>query len=131
MDFKTVSSHYAAAVLAQSGPACRGLVHVDFNSAHRIEEFEDGRGRVLLHAVWATKRGAVCAVGTQSVSAARGCEALPGLRSLSKATQAVFGELETGAKAAMPAVAIMMIGEQPGDQEDLQGRPFVGPPANY
>lgn len=48
-----------------------------------------------------------------------------------KATQAVFGELETGAKAAMPAVAIMMIGEQPGDQEDLQGRPFVGPPANY
>ena len=44
-----------------------------------------------------------------------------------KATQAVFGELETGTKAAKPTVAIMMIGEQPGDQEDLQGRPFVGP----
>jgi uracil-DNA glycosylase len=43
------------------------------------------------------------------------------------ATQAVFGELETGAKVAKPAVAIMMIGEQPGDQEDRQGRPFVGP----
>ena len=24
-------------------------------------------------------------------------------------------------------IAIMMIGEQPGDQEDKQGRPFVGP----
>ena len=22
---------------------------------------------------------------------------------------------------------VMMVGEQPGDQEDLQGRPFVGP----
>jgi uracil-DNA glycosylase family protein len=43
------------------------------------------------------------------------------------ATQAVFGELETGAKANEPKVAVMMIGEQPGDQEDKQGRPFVGP----
>jgi uracil-DNA glycosylase family protein len=43
------------------------------------------------------------------------------------ATQAVFGELETGARAKKPKVAIMMIGEQPGDQEDRQGRPFVGP----
>jgi uracil-DNA glycosylase len=43
------------------------------------------------------------------------------------ATQAVFGELETRRTAAHPKVAIMMIGEQPGDQEDKQGRPFVGP----
>jgi len=43
------------------------------------------------------------------------------------ATQAVFGELETGAKAKKPKVSVMMIGEQPGDQEDKQGRPFVGP----
>ena len=43
------------------------------------------------------------------------------------ATQAVFGELETRRNAAHPQVAIMMIGEQPGDQEDKQGRPFVGP----
>ena len=47
--------------------------------------------------------------------------------SIRTATQAVFGELETGAKAKKPKVAIMMIGEQPGDQEDKQGRPFVGP----
>ena len=43
------------------------------------------------------------------------------------ATQAVFGELEIGAHAKKPKVSIMMIGEQPGDQEDRQGRPFVGP----
>jgi uracil-DNA glycosylase len=43
------------------------------------------------------------------------------------ATQAVFGELETGLSAAKPKVSIMMIGEQPGDREDKEGRPFVGP----
>ena len=35
-------------------------------------------------------------------------------------TQTVFGE---GARDS----EIMFVGEQPGDQEDLQGRPFVGP----
>src|SRR5262249_24320 len=37
-----------------------------------------------------------------------------------RATQTVFGE---GAQRAK----VMMVGEQPGDREDLQGRPFVGP----
>ncbi|MBV9785477.1 MAG: UdgX family uracil-DNA binding protein [Acidisphaera sp.] len=37
-----------------------------------------------------------------------------------RATQTVFGE---GARDA----AMMLVGEQPGDQEDLAGRPFVGP----
>ena len=36
------------------------------------------------------------------------------------ATQIVFGEGASDAK-------IMFVGEQPGDQEDLVGRPFVGP----
>ena len=36
------------------------------------------------------------------------------------ATQAVEGEGPTRA-------AIMLVGEQPGDEEDRQGRPFVGP----
>ena len=36
------------------------------------------------------------------------------------ATQAVNGEGPHGAK-------LMLVGEQPGDQEDLHGRPFVGP----
>jgi uracil-DNA glycosylase family protein len=36
------------------------------------------------------------------------------------ATQTVFGEGAKGAK-------LMLLGEQPGDQEDLAGKPFVGP----
>ena len=43
------------------------------------------------------------------------------------ATQAVFGEIESRSGSTKPKAAIMMIGEQPGDQEDKQGRPFVGP----
>src|ERR1044071_2811507 len=35
-------------------------------------------------------------------------------------TQTVFGEGSENAR-------VMMIGEQPGDKEDIQGRPFVGP----
>jgi DNA polymerase len=37
-----------------------------------------------------------------------------------KATQTVFGEGATGAR-------MMLVGEQPGDREDLEGKPFVGP----
>ena len=35
-------------------------------------------------------------------------------------TQTVFGEGTSGAR-------VLFVGEQPGDQEDRQGRPFVGP----
>jgi DNA polymerase len=56
-----------------------------------------------------------------AVQHCRGCDLYQ------SATQAVFGELESGDEAKKPKVAIMMIGEQPGDQEDKQGRPFVGP----
>jgi uracil-DNA glycosylase len=55
---------------------------------------------------------------------------LPGLRDAAKdcrdcplwehATQTVFGEGSSRAE-------VMLVGEQPGDQEDLQGHPFVGP----
>jgi uracil-DNA glycosylase len=37
-----------------------------------------------------------------------------------KATQGVMGEGPSGAR-------LMLVGEQPGNDEDLQGRPFVGP----
>lgn len=45
------------------------------------------------------------------------CRACPLWRN---ATQTVFGE---GLKRAR----VMLVGEQPGDREDLEGRPFVGP----
>jgi uracil-DNA glycosylase family protein len=57
----------------------------------------------------------------EAVQNCRGCDLYR------NATQAVFGELETGASSKRPKVAIMMIGEQPGNQEDKEGRPFVGP----
>jgi uracil-DNA glycosylase family 4 len=43
------------------------------------------------------------------------------------ATQPVFGELMKETRAKRPGAAIMMIGEQPGDHEDKEGHPFVGP----
>jgi uracil-DNA glycosylase len=49
--------------------------------------------------------------------AAAGCR---GCHLWENATQTVFGE---GARAA----DVMLVGEQPGDQEDLAGKPFVGP----
>jgi uracil-DNA glycosylase len=52
--------------------------------------------------------------------AAAGCQACDLWRT---ATQTVFGE---GSHSS----TVMFIGEQPGNQEDLQGRPFVGPAGN-
>jgi uracil-DNA glycosylase family protein len=51
------------------------------------------------------------------VQAAECCRACPLYRD---ATQTVFG-------AGRARAAFMLIGEQPGDEEDKQGRPFVGP----
>ena len=50
-------------------------------------------------------------------NAAAGCRACPLWKT---GTQTVFGE-------GKPKSLIMFIGEQPGDKEDLSGRPFVGP----
>jgi uracil-DNA glycosylase len=50
----------------------------------------------------------------EAVQGCRGCDLWRGT------SQAVFGE---GLKRAR----VMLIGEQPGDREDLEGRPFVGP----
>jgi uracil-DNA glycosylase len=48
---------------------------------------------------------------------ARRCQACP---LYAHATQTVVGEGPADA-------AVMLVGEQPGDQEDVQGHPFVGP----
>ncbi len=48
---------------------------------------------------------------------AKSCTRCPLYRN---ATQTVFGEGPVGAM-------LMVVGEQPGDQEDIDGRPFVGP----
>ena len=48
---------------------------------------------------------------------ARACQDCP---LWANATQTVFG-------AGDPHARVMLVGEQPGDEEDLQGKPFVGP----
>jgi len=48
---------------------------------------------------------------------AAGCRACPLWKT---GTQTVFGEGASGSQ-------VMLVGEQPGDQEDKAGRPFVGP----
>ena len=58
---------------------------------------------------------------TKSLRAARSAAAdCRGCGLYRHATQAVFGE---GARAAK----VMLVGETPGDREDVVGRPFVGP----
>jgi uracil-DNA glycosylase family protein len=54
---------------------------------------------------------------TKLREAAAGCKACPLWES---GTQTVFGEGSAHAD-------VVFVGEQPGDQEDLQGKPFVGP----
>jgi uracil-DNA glycosylase len=49
--------------------------------------------------------------------AVQGCRGCP---LYANATQAVFGEGTSQAE-------VMLVGEQPGDREDLTGKPFVGP----
>ena len=49
--------------------------------------------------------------------AAAGCQGCPLFHD---ATQTVFGE-------GPPSASLVLVGEQPGDSEDREGRPFVGP----
>jgi DNA polymerase len=59
------------------------------------------------------RRGGLAAL-RRAAAGCRGCELYR------DATQAVFGEGERDAR-------LVLIGEQPGDREDREGRPFVGP----
>ena len=54
---------------------------------------------------------------TEVRHAARGCQACDLYK---RGTQTVFGEGEARSE-------VMLVGEQPGDKEDLSGHPFVGP----
>ena len=66
----------------------------------------------------ASSRAEICADrGRNLFREARGCTRCDLYK---HATQTVFGEGPLDAR-------IMFVGEQPGDQEDLAGRPFVGP----
>ena len=66
----------------------------------------------------AAERAAADGAGFESIRAAADrCHACD---LWARATQTVFGA------GPVPA-PLMLVGEQPGDREDLEGRPFVGP----
>jgi probable DNA metabolism protein len=73
-----------------------------------------------------TRRRGACvqpapAAGTDPLAAlARRAAACDRCAFAADATQTVWGE-------GRPGAALMLVGEQPGDREDLEGRPFVGP----
>ena len=64
-------------------------------------------------------RGRLATLGTLR-DASAGCRECP---LGAQATQTVWGE-------GPPGAPLMLVGEQPGDREDLAGRPFVGPAGN-
>lgn len=88
-------------------------------SAAISELLRDSSARVQLMAKAQKPRAEVPANASlpELAQAAAGCTACP---LYERATQTVFGRGPEKAE-------IMIIGEQPGDEEDLQGQPFVGP----
>src|SRR5688500_18723651 len=62
---------------------------------------------------WVPDRASVTRL-RKAAAECRGCELWE------DATQVVFS-------AGSPSAALMLVGEQPGDQEDRRGEPFVGP----
>jgi DNA polymerase len=73
-----------------------------------------GTGTAVADAMPFVPTGATLGELREAVQGCRGC---PLYRN---ATQAVLGEGRASAR-------IVMVGEQPGDREDVAGRPFVGP----
>ena len=88
------------------------------------ELLESARGRVqtmLDHQEgWATSARDFLPPGRDLSALSRAAEGCRGCELCERATQTVFGEGPGDAR-------LMFVGEQPGDQEDLAGRPFVGP----
>ncbi len=87
----------------------------------------------LVHIQIAEEKGRAPADEVSTGSAADFMPPLPSLATLQKAaagcrgcrlwtigTQTVFGE-------GPPTARVLIVGEQPGDSEDREGRPFVGP----
>jgi uracil-DNA glycosylase len=90
-----------------------------WTSIGSVERATEGRGEHMVKSEPATAapfvpRTASLGALADAVQACRGCPLW------ANATQAVFGQ---GRRTA----SVMLVGEQPGDQEDRQGQPFVGP----
>jgi uracil-DNA glycosylase family protein len=73
---------------------------------------------MLMHAE--PRKSAVVPRGTSLERLRRAARSCTACDLYKRATQTVFGEGDEHAP-------LMLVGEQPGDQEDIQGHPFVGP----
>ncbi len=87
-------------------------------SARQLDRIErEGMARAETAEMAMQPGGNALAAWEALLEEAKGCTRCPLYK---PATQMVFGEGPLDAR-------IMFVGEQPGDQEDLAGRPFVGP----
>jgi len=86
---------------------------VTSRKSRRITEHDSTNSVAARAAERVPPQATLAAVG-RAAATCRACELWKA------ATQTVFGEGSTKAQ-------IMLVGEQPGDQEDRMGRPFVGP----
>lgn len=95
-------------------PEAKLIAPLAGNAAHRTQDMLAQPPSMPMK-----KRPALASVraGESAREAAQHCHACP---HAAHATQAVWGEGPTPAP-------LMLVGEQPGDEEDLRGRPFVGP----
>jgi uracil-DNA glycosylase len=82
----------------------KSLANYSCTAARKIDDDAKGRRRMFASLLVLREQAGAC----------RACPLWK------DATQTVFGE-------GPPSASIMLVGEQPGDKEDLAGKPFVGP----
>jgi DNA polymerase len=99
-------------LIANAERTTRAMLESDATEPHKAQKRED--------ADMPRKQAASTDSLTNLRSEATDCRACPLWKD---ATQTVFGEGPARAR-------LMLVGEQPGDKEDLAGKPFVGPAGN-
>jgi probable DNA metabolism protein len=98
-------------LIANAERATRAMLESDATEPHKAQKREDAD---------MPRKAASTDSLTNLRSEAADCRACPLWKD---ATQTVFGEGPVRAR-------LMLVGEQPGDKEDLAGKPFVGPAGN-
>ncbi len=116
-----VASHFRASGYSL-GRNARRLASVPDGNAARLGRIPQPENIVAQNDLFAAVETDLPDIGPNTTIAALAEEAAHCTRChlFKWATQTVFGE-------GPPDARIVMVGEQPGDQEDLQGKPFVGP----
>lgn len=102
-------------------PEARLLPRLVRDAADRVQEMHDRPAQAPQRRIRPRANAAAPATDASSLDNLRGqasaCRQCP---LWEQATQTVFGQGPAGAE-------VMLVGEQPGDTEDLRGQPFAGP----